>query len=108
MLRVITLILPMVKKPKVEMKFSNQTKATDYVGNIIYENDAWKRILVDGGYVENGQYHFYIQDHQGNNRVVAKANGTVIQTNCYYPYGITFTEDGTHVSIWLYYKGTYS
>ncbi|MFV0546262.1 MAG: RHS repeat domain-containing protein [Bacteroides sp.] len=83
------------KKLKVEMKFGNQTKTTDYVGNMIYENGALKRILVDGGYVENGQYHFYIQDHLGNNRVVAKVDGTVIQTN-YYPFGMTFMEDDTH------------
>ena len=76
------------KKLKVEMKYGNQTKTTDYVGNMIYEN---------GGYVENGQYHFCIriQDHLGNNRVVAKTDGTVIQTNHYYPYGMTFTEDNT-------------
>ena len=84
------------KKLKVEMKFGNQTKTTDYIGNMIYENGALKRILVDGGYVENGQYHFYIQDHLGNNRVVVKADGTVIQTNHYYPFGMTFMEDGTH------------
>lgn len=26
-----------------------------------------KRILVDGGYIENGQYHFYFADHLDNN-----------------------------------------
>lgn len=37
----------------------------------------------------------YLQDHLGNNRVVAKSDGTVIQTNHYYPFGISFTES-TH------------
>ena len=32
---------------------------TDYVGNMIYENNALKRILVDGGYIEDGAYYFY-------------------------------------------------
>lgn len=71
---------------------SSIEKRTDYVGNMIYENGSLKRILVDGGYIENGVYHFYIQDHLGNNRVVAKADGTVIQTNHYYPYGMSFAE----------------
>ena len=81
------------KKLKVGMKYSGGIKTTDYVDNMIYENGALKLILVDGGYVENGQYNFYIQDHLGNNRVVAKTDGTVLQTNHYYPYGMTFTED---------------
>jgi len=58
---------------------------------MIYENGVLKQMLIDGGYVTfNGAtpvYHFYIQDHLGNNRVVAKANGTVEQINHYYPYG---------------------
>ena len=37
----------------------------------------------------------YLQDHLGNNRVVAKSDGTVIQTNHYYPFGMSFTES-TH------------
>ena len=64
---------------------------TTYCGNLIYENGALKQMLVDGGYVTfsgaTPVYHFYIQDHLGNNRVVAKADGTVEQINHYYPYG---------------------
>ncbi|GAE82768.1 DUF6443 domain-containing protein [Bacteroides reticulotermitis] len=71
---------------------SSTEKRTDYVGNMIYENGFLKRILVDGGYIESGQYHFYLCDHLGNNRVVAKADGSVVQTNHYYPYGMTFAE----------------
>ena len=71
---------------------SSTKKRTDYVGNMIYENGSLKRILVDGGYIENGIYYFYLQDHLGNNRVVAKSDGTVVQTNHYYPYGMLFAE----------------
>ncbi|MDR0940124.1 MAG: hypothetical protein LBN29_12415 [Mediterranea sp.] len=49
-------------------------------------------ILVDGGYVKDGQYHFFLQGHLGSNRVVARADGTVVQTNHYYPYGTPFAE----------------
>ena len=33
------------------------------------------------------QFNYYIRDHQGNNRVVAKYDGTIEQTTHYYPYG---------------------
>ena len=69
---------------------------TDYCGNVIYENGILSRILVDDGYITmNGTtptYHYYIQDHQGNNRVVFNQNGTIEQTNHYYPFGMTFGE----------------
>lgn len=63
------------------------TTTTDYVGNMIYENGTLKRILVDGGYYENGEYNFYIQDHLGNNRVVVDEDGMVEEWNDYYPFG---------------------
>ena len=44
------------------------------------------------GYIEDGQYSFYLQDHQGNSRVVAKFDGTVVRTNHYYPYEVSFAE----------------
>ena len=69
------------------------TKTTDYVGNMIYENNTLKRILVNGGYIESGVYYFYLTDHQGNNRVVANASGTVIQKTHYYPFGAAFAEN---------------
>lgn len=53
-----------------------------------------KQILVDGGYITfNGStptYHYYLQDHLGNNRVVCNASGTVEQVNHYYPFGGLF------------------
>ncbi|MCM1722955.1 RHS repeat domain-containing protein, partial [Bacteroides ovatus] len=79
------------KKLSVIHKSSTE-KRTDYVGNLIYENGSLKRILVDGGYIENGTYHFYLQDHLGNNRVVARSDGTIVQTTHYYPYGMSFAE----------------
>ncbi|MFV0547041.1 MAG: RHS repeat-associated core domain-containing protein, partial [Bacteroides sp.] len=86
------------RKLKVEMKYGinrANTKMTDYVGNMIYENGSLKRILVDGGYIENDKYYYYIQDHLGNNRVVAQADGSVLQVSHYYSFGMTFTENNT-------------
>lgn len=80
------------KKLQTVHTINGTTTTTDYVGNMIYENGTLKRILVDGGYYENGEYCFYIQDHLGNNRVVAKQDGSVVQSSEYYPYGMAFAE----------------
>ncbi len=37
-------------------------------------------------------YHYYLQDHLGNNRVVVKQDGTIEQVNHYYPFGGLFGE----------------
>ncbi|MDR1706658.1 MAG: RHS repeat-associated core domain-containing protein [Prevotella sp.] len=78
---------------------SNYYTNRDYVGNIIYETEKKgtavtnkTRILVDGGYIENGVYYFYQTDHLGNNRVVANASGTAVQKNHYYPFGTAFAD----------------
>jgi hypothetical protein len=66
------------------------TKITDYVGNKVYESNTLKRILVDGGYIEAGVYHYYLASHLGNNHVVAKQDGTSVQSISYYPFGMHF------------------
>lgn len=63
-----------------------------HCGNIIYSGPALSQILIDGGYITldssgNPSYHFYVQDHQGNNRLVLSASGGVEEVNSYYPYG---------------------
>ena len=53
-----------------------QTRFTlvNYWNGLVFEGNTLKQIPIEGGYVTfNGttpQYHFYIQDHLGNNRVV--------------------------------------
>jgi len=63
---------------------------------VIYENGTLSRILIDGGYITMSgtipTYHYDIQDHLGNNRVVFNQSGTVEQANHYYPFGMTFGE----------------
>ncbi|MCL1934037.1 MAG: RHS repeat-associated core domain-containing protein [Candidatus Azobacteroides sp.] len=68
------------------------SKTTEYAGNMIYEDGTLKRILIDGGYIEGGQYFYYVTDHQGNNRLVVNASGSAIQKNHYYPFGVAFAE----------------
>ena len=67
-----------------------QVKITDYVGNVIYENGELRRILTENGYIEDGLYHFYRTDHQGNVRTVVREDGVVVQETDYYPFGLSF------------------
>ena len=94
---------------------SNQVSAThtvDYCGNVIYEGGNLSKILTEEGYITlSGSaptYHYYLKDHQGNNRVVTYWNGSkwlVEQVNHYYPFGGVFAE-GTAVSNQAYkYNG---
>jgi RHS repeat-associated protein len=70
----------------------NTTTTTDYCGNVIYENGAQKLLLTDAGHVtlSDKKYHYYLQDHQGNNRVVVDQTGQKEEVNHYYPFGGTF------------------
>jgi RHS repeat-associated protein len=65
---------------------------TEYCGNHIFENGELKMTLFAGGYVtySNGEpeYHFYVRDHQGNNRLVMNEAGIVEQVNDYTPFGV--------------------
>ena len=73
------------------------TTTTDYCGNVIYENGVRKYLLTDEGYVTlaENKYHYYLKDHQGNNRVVVDQNGTVKETNHYYPFGGLFASSSS-------------
>ena len=76
---------------------NGSTTTTDYCGNVVYENGTQKWLLTDEGYVSlsDGQYHYYLKDHQGNNRVVINSAGTVEETNHYYPFGGTFASSAS-------------
>lgn len=65
------------------------TTVTDYCGNVVYENGVPKLLLTGTGYVSlnDNKYHYFIQDYQGNNRVVADEDGTLEEVNDYYPFG---------------------
>ena len=62
---------------------------TDYCGNVVYENGVPQILLTEVGYVSltDGKYHYYLKDHQGNNRVVVAEEGTVEEVNDYYAFG---------------------
>ncbi|WP_343285810.1 RHS repeat-associated core domain-containing protein, partial [Bacteroides sp. An269] len=73
-------------------KTGSTTTTTDYCGNVVYENGTQKYLLTEEGYVTlaDSKYHYYLKDHQGNNRVVISSTGTVEETNHYYSFGGVF------------------
>ena len=83
-------------KLKTVHKTGSTTTTTDYCGNVVYENGVQKLLLTDEGYVtlSDSKYHYYLKDHQGNNRVVINQSGTVEETNHYYPFGGVFASAG--------------
>ncbi len=78
-------------------KIGGMTTTTDYCGDVIYENGVQKLLLTEEGYVtlNDSKYHYYLQDHQGNNRVVINQSGTVEETNHYYPFGGMFASSSS-------------
>jgi len=84
-------------KLRTVYKIGSTTTTTDYCGNVIYENGTQKLLLTEEGYINltgTQQYHYYLKDHQGNNRVVINQSGTVEETNHYYPFGGVFGTTG--------------
>ena len=85
----------------VHTKFTSSTKKTvksrkrtDYINNYIFEDDKPVMYLFPGGYYsfdDKGNMdgcHFYVQDYQGNNRMVVNAESSrKEQVNHYYAYG---------------------
>jgi len=71
-------------------------KTTDYIGNMIYENGALKRILIDGGYVEGGVGTVFaetpiaeqgLQPYKYNGKELDQMNGLNL-----YDYGARYYE----------------
>ena len=100
-------------RPVLHPDFVLASNRTDYCGNIIYECDTLKRVLIDGGYItfagtkggvlSSPLYHYYVKDHLGNNRVVVNGDGKVEETNSYYPYG-GLMADNTNINSVQPYK----
>ena len=67
---------------------------TEYRGNLVCADDTLKYILFDGGLIAmdgaSPEYLFFLRDHLGSVRVVARSNGKAVQVNHYYPYGMAY------------------
>lgn len=102
--------VPMGQIKELASSQISQTNTTDYCSNVIYENGVLSMILTEEGYVTlSGDapiYHYYLKDHQGNNRVVINQASTVEQINHYYPFGGLFEVNTTTSGIQSYkYNG---
>lgn len=73
--------------------------STDYIGSMQLKNGQLDRYLFPGGFCTYPQnvtaasqpvFHYYTQDHLGNNRTVVNENGTLEQVTHYYPFGGIF------------------
>ncbi len=62
--------------------------STDYCDNAVYENGVLDKLLTGEGYItlSDTVYHYFLRDHQGNNRVVVSQDETVEKVNHYYPF----------------------
>ena len=71
---------------------ADRTEWTFYCGNIIYkvsdEEVYIDKILIDNGYIKDGNYYFYVRDHLGNNRATVSSTGQVEAIDDYFPYGM--------------------
>ena len=84
--------------------------STDYRGELILRNAQMEKFLFSGGYatINSGTptFHYYTQDHLGNNRAVVNESGTVEQVTHYYPFGGVFDDASTGQSLQPYkYNG---
>ena len=76
---------------------------TDYINNYVFKDGKPEMFRFNGGYYsfdEEGKMdgcHLYVQDYQGNNRMVVNAyTDEVEQINHYYPYGALMADISTN------------
>jgi RHS repeat-associated protein len=98
---------------------ASTTSQTDYMGNVILSGTSsgssasvsLNKFLFAGGYLSfptttTSAFHYYTQDHLGNNRAVVNESGAIEQVTHYYPFGGFFADAGTGSSLQPYkYNG---
>jgi RHS repeat-associated protein len=89
------------------------THTTDYCGNFVYVDDQLAYILTpEGRVVVDGttfEYQYFLKDHLGNTRITFNENGSIIQEDSYYPFGMAMAglkyETGTDLPNQYLYNG---
>ena len=114
-----TIVVPLNSTVPLNGRQISSTTRTDYVGGIIYTGTSsssstsvsLEKCLFEGGYATvtsstQPVFHYYTQDHLGNNRAVVNQSGAVEQITHYYPFGGIFADQGTGSSLQPYkYNG---
>lgn len=113
------IVVPLNTTQNLNNNQISSTTRTDYIGNVIYTGTAsnyfspvsLSKYLFEGGYATvtpstQPVFHYYTQDHLGNNRAVVNQSGTVEQVTHYYPFGGFFADQGSGSSLQPYkYNG---
>ena len=116
---VANIVVPLNSTVNLSSSQISSTTRTDYIGNVIYTGTAssssasvkLSKYLFEGGYATvtpttQPVFHYFTQDHLGNNRAVVNQSGTVEQITHYYPFGGFFADQGTNSSLQPYkYNG---
>ena len=87
---ILSILLPALSISGISIQDSGMT----YV-----RNGTLDRILIDGGYIKDGKYHFFVTDHLGSVRAVMDEEGKVAHTVHYYPFGEEFGSENEADSI---------
>ncbi len=72
-------------------KKTSENKITDYISNLIFENNVLYQIGHDEGRIVNGNYEYNITDHLGNLRVAFKDSAgiaKITQAQDFEPFGL--------------------
>lgn len=97
------------RKECTNLDINYRDRITEYCGNAIYGYSTLKILLTEEGFItfENKTpvYHYYLKDHQGNNRIVVRQDSVVEQVNHYYPFGGLFGESSGGESQSYKYNG---
>ncbi len=93
-----------------EWRDASNPRDTEYCGLFLFEHSILDKFLFDGGYCtfKDGEasFHYYLQDHLGNNRAVICEDGTIEQTTEYYPFGGIYGDVSTNPGLQPYkYNG---
>ena len=74
------------------------TDAWEYHGPLIVRDGKTYRYLFKGGFytLTTVGCHYFIQDYQGNNRILMGSNDKIDQRTHYYPYGSTMGDISTN------------
>ena len=78
------------KQTKIDGSPLNQT---NYIANFVYENNQLQFILTSEGRImmqneDTYEYQYFLKDHLGNTRITLSQNGTLLQEDAYYPFGM--------------------